>query len=317
MKRPILSLFLAVTVVLTPVQAHAEPAPEELTPEARADWAAAMAAYERGDLRAAIAGALEVFAAYPDPVAHREIRHKIAGPLSFLWDSLYEQTQLRADVCAWRSFVYDYRQAFGREIRERDAEFVRHKYAQIDGYLARDHPANPTCEGTASPGAATNEARTPGASPAPPTAPAIRSTAPRTPTTATLPGPVAAPRSDHDPRRATVGKALIGAGAVMLLGAAVSGIVYADRYARISSLTRTLADAGRPSTPDEDRSVRAFERQGLIAAGFGITSGVLGGAALVVGLATLLTDRPTGARRVSVTPHAAPGRWGLQLAASF
>jgi hypothetical protein len=319
MKRPLLSLITALALALTPALAYATFDPLTLSPAAKRDYDASMAAYDRHDMRASVTEYLKVFTAYPDPRAHREMRRQLIGPLHHIWGALYDQTRTREDACAWRSFLATYRQTLEPEIDARQIDWWRKATAEIDASLAHDFPATPTCDGVEIPGARPNASMTTSQAPAPRANPTKEAPAPRVTPTAPPPRPSrGAPQPGRDGTgRGHTGKLFIGVGAVVLLSSAAAGIAYADRYARISSLDRMVDDAGRPPTPDEGEAVRKYEGQGIAAAAYGITTAVLGGALLVAGLAVLLTDRKQPRRRVSVAPHAAPGRWGVQLAASF
>lgn len=277
--------------LLASVAEAAAPA-SDLPADARAHNERGVALIHAGQYDAGIAELERAYADMPDPLEYRTGRGKVLGSLRSALQRRYTETGDAVHLCRLRELLRGHRNALlaalGPAGHVDDVSGTDEAIRELEATLGGRSCGEP-------------------AEPVP---------------TSKLPPPAAPPsRAPTKSRRGLriAGGVLMGAGFASLGVATFGFIAMADNRSKLQDLTESVEAAGRPPTYAQNLEAggyfeRAYERRSL-----GIVTGVLGGAAVLTGMAL----RVAGKRRaeaqvqVHVTPTAGPGFAGAVGSLAF
>lgn len=245
-----------------------------------------------GQDEAGIAELERAYAGMADPLRYRAGRGKVLGSLRSALQQRYAATGATVHLCRLRELLRAHRDALltalGPAGRVEDVAGTDEAIREIDATVGQRPCSAPARASVASPAPAPSSS----ASPAPPLA-------------------VTPAKSGRGLRIA--GGVLLGVGFASLGVMTYGFVAMADNRHKLQSLTEAVEASGVP--PDREQELaavgffeRAYERRSL-----GVVTGVLGGVAVLTGMALRIAGRrrAEALARVAVGPVAGPGHLGV------
>ena len=306
-------VFVLITCLTAGAANSGEP-PSDLSSEARYHNRLGITHIEAGAHAAGVDELERAYLCMPDPLEYRAGRSKVLGSLRSALHHLYRSTGDPVHLHRLQAHLLRHLEALlialGDTATTEDTAGSLAALRDVEETLTRRQAEVPAVAALAGP------ARAERPWPALPR-PALPRPAPARPSPVAASDPPPSPLDARPALQRRAGSALLGVGFAGLGLMTYAVVTHADARRRLQALTLAVARSGAPYSALEDREAGDLFRRGHTRRTLGIISGVVGGVAIVTGVALHLVGRRRHTTTARVLPALAPGFARLDLHVRF